>query len=444
MGMDIGKAEQAEKIERIFAADMQSAMKQIRRELGDDAVIMSTRKLADGVEVSVSGGVKQTVRSVKPVRADARTRNRMNAPAGRSTPFHSEQVKAVETEPFQLGDDFRSNRLPNSADRAGQPFQALNEPSLQAELGSIRMLLQRCLGNFAWDEYSSKSPQNASLWQRFIGMGISGELTRSILDRLSADQDLKTAWRRALTQLSRAIPIASPHDLVSSGGTFAFLGATGVGKTTTIGKLATRYVLERGADSVALVTTDRFRVAAQEQLRSLGSILGVTVRMVDEHNSLSDILISLRNKSLVLIDTAGLNGADPNFQKQMQMLRDNSIRLRNLLVLSSTSQKQVLQQEYQAYAKVDLAASIVTKVDEAASIGAYLSLVVEKKLPVAYETHGQEIPDDIGVAEGVHLVTTAVELTRHAQKDTEQLVSEFSSSYQGISNSSTGSYAGLS
>jgi len=414
MGMGI---EKAEKTEKIFAADMQSAMKQIRRELGDDAIIMSTRKLSDGVEVLVSGGTPQRMHSMKEARAEASAED-----------------------PFQPG----ASSVANSAgNRPGQSFQQFDESNLQSELGSIRMLLQRCLGNFAWDEYSSKSPQHASLWQRLVAMGISGDLTRSILDRLNADQDLKTAWRRALTQLSRAVPIAAPHDLVSSGGTFAFLGATGVGKTTTIGKLATRYVLERGADSVALVTTDRFRVAAQEQLRSLGSILGVSVRMVDEHNTLSDILISLRNKSLVLIDTAGLNGSDPNFQNQLQMLRDNSIRLRNLLVLSSTSQKQVLQREYQAYSKVDLAASIVTKVDEAASIGEYLSLVIEKKLPVAYETHGQEIPDDIGVAEGVHLVTTAVELTRHAQKNTEQVVSEFSASYPTLVGSSTRSYAGL-
>lgn len=437
MGMGLEKAE------KIFAADMQSAMKQIRRELGDDAVIMSTRKLSDGVEVSVSRGTKQRVRSIKEARAEAKAQKA--GPAEVKAPFQLADIAAATVastgeEPFRLGASPMSNTV--ATNRAGQSFQQFDEPSLQSELGSIRMLLQRCLGNFAWDEYSSKSPQHASLWQRFVAMGVSGDLTRSILDRLNADQDLKTAWRRALTQLSRAIPIASPHDLVSSGGTFAFLGATGVGKTTTIGKLATRYVLERGADSVALVTTDRFRVAAQEQLRSLGSILGVTVRMVDEHNSLSDILLSLRNKSLVLIDTAGLNGSDPNFQNQLQMLRDNSIRLRNLLVLSSTSQKQVLQREYQAYSKVDLAASIVTKVDEAASIGEYLSLVIEKKLPVAYETHGQEIPDDIGVAEGVHLVTTAVELTRHSQNNTEQVVSEFSASYPGLVTTASRSYAG--
>ncbi|PCH58211.1 MAG: flagellar biosynthesis protein FlhF, partial [SAR86 cluster bacterium] len=239
---------------------------------------------------------------------------------------------------------------------------------------------------------------------------------------------IDSSWRFALGHLSRRVPVLG-RDLSAGGGMFAFLGAAGVGKTTTIGKLATRYVLEHGPDAVALVTTDHYRVAAHEQLRSLGNILGVTVRVVDDNHSLSEVLLTLRNKSLVLIDTAGLNVLDPNFNKQLDMLNQNGARVQNLLLMASTSQKTVLQREYQAYSKVNLSATVITKVDDTASIGECLSLATEKQLPIAYETHGQNIPDDIAVAHGTQLVNKAVELSQRLELNREQIITEFRDSF---------------
>jgi len=148
-----------------------------------------------------------------------------------------------------------------------------------------------------------------------------------------------------MTDLTARLPVVG-SDMVGSGGVFAFVGPTGAGKTTTIGKLATRYVLENGAENVALVTTDTVRIAAHEQLRTFGRILKVPVCIVDKNNSLDRVLHSLRHKSLVLIDTAGLNRQDPKLQSQLSSLNELGDRVQSILVIPTTSQPDVVRSAY--------------------------------------------------------------------------------------------------
>jgi flagellar biosynthesis protein FlhF len=182
------------------------------------------------------------------------------------------------------------------------------------------------------------------------------------------------------------------------------VGPTGVGKTTTLGKLAARYVLKHGAEGLALVTTDCYRIAAYEQLRTFGRILGVTVRVVDENNALDLTIKSMRNKSLVLIDTAGLNVRDPNLQSQLTLLTSAQARIRRFIVLPAISQSRVLLDTYEAYRDAGLNGCVLTKLDEAVHIGEVLGLVLEKRLPVSYITNGQKIPDDVKLASPSSLV----------------------------------------
>src|SRR5690606_159459 len=181
-------------------------------------------------------------------------------------------------------------------------------------------------------------------------------------------------------------------DPVMQGGRYALLGATGAGKTTTIAKLATRYVLQYGPEDVALVTTDSFRLAAHEQLRTLGRILGVTVCVVDEQHSLKDVLETLTHKKLVLIDTAGLTAGHPQQQRQMAMLRETP-DVEKWLALPCTSQAQVLRSAWKTCSTAGISACILTHLDEACVLGEALALAVESRLPVVYETFGQGIPD---------------------------------------------------
>lgn len=251
--------------------------------------------------------------------------------------------------------------------------------------------------------------------RRLERIGLGPQLSRQFSAVVDDHDDLDDAWRSALTRFSDALPVMG-EDFIERGGMIAFVGPTGVGKTTTIGKLAARYVLKHGSSSVALVTTDSYRIAAHEQLLTFGRILDVPVRVVDENNSLDEVLASLRSKRLVLIDTAGMNAHEPHTQAQLDMLDDVSVRMKKLLVLSCSSQRHVIESAYETYAPLGLNGCVLSKLDESGNLGEALDLVVENGLAVSYVTDGQRVPDDIGVAHKRDLVSRAVVTAQKASR----------------------------
>lgn len=199
---------------------------------------------------------------------------------------------------------------------------------------------------------------------------------------------------------------------------FAFVGPTGVGKTTTIAKLAARFVLEHGLGKVALITTDTYRVGAHDQLRSLGRILNVPVRVVDKERSLPSVVASLKEFPLVLIDTAGFRQGDPLLKEQEAQL-DSCPGIERVLVLACNSQLQTLKASAHAYTGKSVRGCVLTKLDETGSLGEALSVVIDQRLPVLYSTDGQAIPNDIAVASAPNLVSKAVALMK-AQHNAER------------------------
>ncbi len=430
-------------VKRFVAPDMRQALSRVSRELGAEAVVLSSRSLPEGgVEVLAT----QTEASGNTAGVLAGTGS-----AG------SDQVANPGGSPSR--DDFRSqllrrqlDNLRASSDRQGlaagsdtmrsgdrRPekspmMQDFNRASrevgqMRSELNSLRSLLQQRLGAVAWDDFNHRTPVQASVWERLSGLGIPGHLIRDILERVRPEYNADQAWRFSLAYLNRAIPVTDA-DIVANGGIFALLGPTGVGKTTTIGKLATRQVLAHGADSVALVTTDSHRIAAHEQLKTLGGILGVGVHVVDQRKNLSDTLDGLAHKSLVLIDTAGMHPSDPALQQQLDSLAADS-RVRKLMVLACTSQSRVLSTAYRSYSRAGLDACVLSKLDEAGTLGEALALVIDRRLPVAYESFGQGIPDDLDTAQSKSLLRRAIKVAdvedeEHEPADRERLVAEFS------------------
>jgi len=466
------------KVKRYLALDMRRALASIREEMGEDAVILSNRSVEGGVEVvaaslpgeisfSSSGSLDRSV--ARAAAAELQPASSLEASAATlasAAPASSPRpapVAALDIERLQR-EALHNATTPNlrvvkdqqirfpqdghSAADGGAGAAALAEESnfardleqarqaqaesremnrMRSELNGIRRLLEQRLSGLAWDQFARRTPIQASLWERLNAMGVPATLSKSLLDSLKPDLTAAEAWRFAIASLSRKVPVAG-KDLAAQGGIFALLGPTGVGKTTTIGKLATRHVLEHGADSVALVTTDSYRVAAHEQLRTFGRILGVNVRVVDETHTLRQILDSLRYKSLVLIDTAGLHASDPSLQAQLKMLQECP-QVQNLLVLACTSQAAVLHNAVRTYSPAGLSGCILSKLDEAGPMGDALALVIDRQLPVVYETHGQSIPDDIKVAQAHNLVSKAVALSIHSEEENERLMYEFGSVY---------------
>lgn len=375
-------------LKKIRAKDMRQAMLQVREELGDDAAILSSRSLpAGGVEV---------IATLTPAAAVA--------PVAR-------------------------------ADKAEPAVSKAEFGAMRSELHSIRTLLQQRLNGLAWEQFSSQSPVQAVVWERLAAMGIPGSLIRRLIEKAGQGRTLDQNWKLVLQALVHAVPVIST-DPVQHGGRFALMGPTGAGKTTTIAKLATRYVLQNGPEDVALVTTDSFRLAAHEQLRTLGRILGVTVRVVDDQHTLNETLEGLSHKKLVLIDTAGLPAGHPEQQRQLDMLRAIE-GVQKWLVLPSTSQAQVLRSALKTCSTAGISACILTHLDEACALGEALALAAESSLPVVYETFGQGIPDDIAAAQSAALVRKAVALGRRQAEtpvERERLMNDYGGQLGALGN----------
>jgi len=291
--------------------------------------------------------------------------------------------------------------------------------SLQNEIADMRMLLEQQMlrmreqGGMPVSASNFMSPVQDALQTHLAALGLPGSLVKKLVLAAKPGKRLNAAWRDALALLTRQVN-TDQSDRIQRGGVFAFVGPTGVGKTTTIAKLAARYVLEHGLGKVALITTDTYRVGAHDQLRSLGRILNVPVRVVDQERSLPTVLASLKNYPLVLIDTAGFRQGDP-LLKEQEALLDTCPGLERILVLASNSQMQTLKASTHAYAGGKVKGCILTKLDECGSLGEALGVLIQQRLPVLYCTSGQAIPNDINVASAATLVAKAVGMVK-AQK----------------------------
>ncbi|GAA5316926.1 MAG: hypothetical protein AseanaTS_21300 [Candidatus Pelagadaptatus aseana] len=336
------------------------------------------------------------------------------APADQSA-FHSENTRAMAvkqpTRPNNYEEDARRERDLAMRERDAERQQQKLD-SLQSELADMRLLLEQQLNRIARAP-KFDSPAQSAVLRRLQQMGVAEELAQELASQLRSCNNVQDAWTEALTMLSRELP-ANSSDRVMNGGVFALVGPTGVGKTTTLAKLAARYVLEHGAQNVTLVTTDTYRLAAQEQLRSLGRILGVQVKVVDDNSDLPAVLRSLKHCPLVLIDTAGFRSGESMLKQQLQVIKDIP-EVQTLLVMASNSQYQTLKAAVHSHNPEKLAGCIVTKLDDTASLGDALSVIMEHQLPVFYTTDGQEIPQDLHVAKGHQLVARAVSLLKDGQ-----------------------------
>jgi len=430
-------------VKRYVAEDMRQALKQIRDELGPDAVILSNRRVNGGVEIfaSVDGGelpAPQAATFEDKLADDKVELSSLYDVAGRFQQPEAAATAEAAPEPAQKVDEsplgqrrtaVRQRRLIEEQFGAGQSAsgqaqiddtfahmmtqsrqplaagQGNNEllDAMRSEIDSLRLLLKDQMEHNSDERWAMKNPLEAAVVQRLVGQGISSTLARKLAHQQDPDSTIEEAWDGSLYDLAKSIPVLDKSP-VSQRGVIAFLGASGAGKTTTIAKLAVRYALKFGPDQLALVTTDSYRLGAYEELRTLGRIIDVPIRQVDEHNSLEDVLASLKHKSMILIDTAGFHSGDKERMQQLNMLKNSSVPIKKLLVLPSTSQGKVLKSMYELMASVNLDGCVVTKVDETNSLGEVLSLVVENKLSVAYITNGQKIPDDIGKARPEKLV----------------------------------------
>jgi flagellar biosynthesis protein FlhF len=426
-------------VKRFFAADMRQAMKLVRDELGADASIIGSRRVAGGVELTAA--LDYQVPAAPSRQPNAELESELRKTQARIASAQTELSTRVQADSTKDGQLFAApgKAAPERAPAVSRPTSAVaavapaaDQQVLEAmrfELHGLRELIEVQLGSIAWGQLQTRKPQQANLWRRLQRMGISAELARALLEKVANVSEPRQAWRMLLAHLAHAIAVV-PTEPLEEGGVIALVGPAGMGKTTTLAKMAARYVLKYGSQNIALVSMDSYRIGAQEQLKTLGRILNVSVSHVDPGQSLTQVLAPLARRKVVLIDTAGLPASDPALRMQLETLAGRGIKAINYLVLAATSQSQVLKAAYHSYKHCGLAGCILTKLDEATSLGEVLGLAISQRLPVAYVADGPRIPDDLQLPRSHQLVSRAVRLQVPEDPSEDAMADMFAGLYQ--------------
>lgn len=446
------------KIKRFFAKDMRTALAEVKETLGPDAVIMSNKKVTGGVEivaavdyqsqvpgpkdapvrrqlndesVNISSAARQMIRpEPSPVKeqnehyADtlaALLARQQKLKPGNGAPMGNTQsagLAAANAAPRTLAEQGQWGAAPEparpkarvaSGQRAPQPAQRDQEmEGMRKEMASIRKLLEHQISGLMWQEVERREPMRALLIKELKKLGFDDAFADQLAGLIPEDMSIHQAMAQLAEVLTAQLKI-SEDEIMRQGGAVALLGPTGVGKTTTIAKLAARFAMKYGAEQVALITTDNYRIGAHEQLQTYGRIMGCPVRQVRDAEELANALYQFRHRRLVLIDTAGVGQRDIRLTEQLDTLVKNAkVRIRSYLVMSATSQRRVMQEAVDHFRRIPLSGCILTKLDESLNLGEVINVCIQNSLPISYITDGQRVPEDIQVANAAQLVGAAM------------------------------------
>jgi flagellar biosynthesis protein FlhF len=413
------------KIKRYTAVSMRAALAQVRAEQGPDAVILSSRRGDEGIEVIAAVDYDEALFAdanrqrpapiivtqptapppmpVSPVAPRATVARRATAatvaPVARVAPTAPMAPRAIER--------------PTTAD-AGYD-------AMQRELKDLRRLLETGLAGMTWSDKRLHEPLRARVLEELSAMDIAPDVALALAELTPRRTGLDNPSHIPLALLVKHLPVVNDMTCIT-GGITAVVGPTGAGKTTTIAKLAARWCMQHGAADLALVSTDGYRIGAREQLLTYARILGAPMHAANSGKELGQVLERLKSKKLILIDTAGMGPRDVRLTEQLAALKLGAARARVLLALPAQGEGQALEEIVGAFAGVSPAACVLTKVDEAASLGAAISVALRHKLKIAYVCDGQRVPEDLHAAhqKRVWLIRTALKLKERIPKPRDE------------------------
>jgi flagellar biosynthesis protein FlhF len=419
-------------IKRYIGKTAREALRQVKEELGGEAIVLSNRSVDGGVEITavLAGEIPA---EPTPAFASAPRIERdedftvslspkgtsFGASGGARKPAAS--ARAADTErnvrAWQPAATRQEPARARPEARQSQPLEDAAEavPSdgrLMRELAGIKGLIEQQLAGFAWSGLGHETPAKTLLLTDLLDAGFSAQLARRLVSSLAAGASREEGRKWLKDVLNRNLHTAGADDeIVDAGGVYALVGPTGVGKTTTTAKLAARCVVRHGADSVALLTTDGYRIGAHEQLRIYGRILGVQVHAVRDAADLRRTLADLTGKHMVLIDTIGMSQRDRMVAEQAAML-DGASGVRRMLLMNATSRGDTLDDVVRAYGLdaggSELAGAILTKVDEAVSLAPAIDALIRNRLQLYYVANGQRVPEDLHLPNRAYLLHRAL------------------------------------
>jgi flagellar biosynthesis protein FlhF len=292
---------------------------------------------------------------------------------------------------------------PRTEIRLPAPAPESANAALMAEIASLRASLQQQLHTLSSTVVATdamrRNPIQTRVMTRLLTSGFSVDVARRIA--LNAPElpgaEAADGWMQDV--LAHNLRCGAAEDsIVERGGVFALVGPTGVGKTTTVAKFAARFAVRHGAGALGLITLDAYRVAAPEQLRTYGRILGAPVHLAQDAATLRELLASMKGRRLVLIDTCGLGPRDDRLGEMLNVLAQagqGAQRVQPVLLLNAASHAETLDESARAWRSAEAVGAILTKLDEAARIGGALDCALRHKLRLLALTNGQRVPEDL-------------------------------------------------
>lgn len=389
------------KIKRFVDKDSRGAMAQARSALGPEAVILSNKRVGNQIELVAAIDIDEIARLAEdsdPATADT--------PAGLTLVNSSSTLSGLQEELGQL----RSMVEGKLSEDTQQPVSRLS--------GSAEQILSEV----DTQRFAPEATGSEDLLLRLLDFGLSRGLTDVVVRQLPETETAEDAWQLAMRYLCEQLPVMHCDALVDGGGRVALLGTTGVGKTTTLAKLAARYSLRHGKQHLAIVSTDCYRVGGQEQLQAFADYLDVPVFMASDARELRMALDQLQHKKMVLIDTPGFSQRDSRLAAQLELLTASGYATDSYLVLPATCAQKSLLDVVNAYEKTALSGAIVTKIDEAVELGGVIDVAVEARLPLAYMGTGQKVPEDLAPIEAQEFMNRA--LTRDVVEQRQSSLSQ--------------------
>ena len=342
----------------------------------------------------------------------------------------SQRVPASEAKFAGDGESITSRRKPLNGAHANQGAESVsaspksiaelaNSPRVEkllTEISEVKNLLQsHVAGNF-WGNLQQEKTHLTEVIKHLLNTGFSPQLCADITRKLPETSDLSTLLQSARDQIKGMVKTVDAFAMFDKGGVFAFIGPTGVGKTTTVAKIAARCVLRYGRNQVTLLTTDTYRIGAQEQLKVFAKILGLTVTSLRDGEDLSSKLKELSGRKIVLLDTAGVSQRDTLMLEQSKTLQDGSQTAVRILVMSSTTdlrtQEEVIKlhnQAAQSNGVGKIEAAVITKIDEAAHIAPVVDSIIRHDMPLLFISNGQRVPEDLSLPDLDYLSHRAIQ-----------------------------------
>jgi flagellar biosynthesis protein FlhF len=446
------------KIKRYTAPSMRAALALVRAEQGPDAVILSSRRGEDGIEVIAAVDYDEALFAdakrqrtaaiivspdmtpaapIVPVAPTLAAAPRMAAPTmaapkvdlAPKAPAARVPSAAPKVPTASASASASASTAPRRAPVQAAPIEARSAPrpaapsageglgAMQRELQDLRRLLETGLAGMTWSDKRLREPLKARVLEELSALDIAPDVAMALASLTPQRTNLDNPSHIPLALLVKHLPVINDMTCVS-GGITAVVGPTGAGKTTTIAKLAARWCMLHGSQDLALVSTDGYRIGAREQLMTFARIFGAPMYAANSGQELRRVLQRLGSKKLILIDTAGMGPRDVRLTEQLAALKLGAARARVLLALPAQGEGHALEEIVRAFADVNPAACIVTKVDEAASLGGVISAVLRHKLKIAYVCDGQRVPEDLHAAhqKRVWLMRAALKLKEHAPR----------------------------